>query len=336
MGGKNVYRLHLNENLFIPRDFISSLVKEAAESADCRLYPEFHSRSLVERLSEIHGIDEQNIFVYNGSESIIHLLARRAARGIGVVVQPTFEVYVWALRAQEADIRSVLLGGEGFELDPAEVADGARGAGIVFMASPNNPTGNQFREEAVLDVIASTEAIVVVDEAYVEYADYHLASRVEEFENLVILRTFSKAWGLAGLRLGYAFAPRDIVEWLVSVSSPVAVSSIAAEVARPLLDRRDEVMKWVGEARATREWMRGELNSISNVKAYRSDANFLFVRLGVSSRRVVEELRARGYKVRNLDGKPLCDNSIRVTVPPRPVADGFIEALEESVEVAGG
>jgi histidinol-phosphate aminotransferase len=323
-----VYRLSLNENLFLPREFIAEVVSKALELVDPRLYRDAYGEELAGKLAEFHGVEASEVVVGAGADHLIYLLAHLGRDGGVAIVEPTFEEYERAAKLSGAPRVKVLLDEE-FRLRPERVLS-AR-AGLVYMASPNNPTGNQFDRGAVEEVVERFEGVVVVDEAYAEYGRYTLIREAPARENLVVIRTFSKAWGLAGMRVGYAVTNRKLASLLREKGMVFACSSLSLKAAELMLERWGEVAKAVEEAKRVRDWMREELGRLP-VRAYPSDANFLLVRLPVSSSWARERLLERGFAVKDVGGMPLCENCIRVTVPPKPIAESFIKALKEVLE----
>lgn len=322
---KGVYRLSLNENLFIPRDLIKEVVEKASKSIDPRLYAEAYGEELAENLSVFHGVDTEEVVVGAGADYLIYLTAHLGREKGLTIVEPTFEEYERAAKLLGASYRKVLLS-EDFQLVPERVIE--RDASLTYMASPNNPTGNQFTRESVEEVVESFRGIVVVDEAYAEYARYTLLGEAPSRDNLIVVRTFSKAWGLAGLRVGYAVTNRGLADLLRERGMVFACSSLSLKTAVMMLDRWSEVLKAVEEAKNVREWMRAKLSELP-VKVYPSDANFLLVRLPFSSKLARELLLEKGFAVKDVGHMPLCTDCIRVTVPPRDIAEAFIETLSE-------
>lgn len=318
------YRLCLNENLFLPREFVAEIVKRAAEAVDPRLYHGAYGEELAERLAEFHGVEPREVVVGPGADYLIYLLASYSREQGAIVVEPTFEEYRRAVKLYGGRAMTVLLDEE-FRLRPERIT--GRSAGVIYLASPNNPTGNQFAREAAMAVIESSSGVVVVDEAYAEYARYSLLSEAAGHDNLVVIRTFSKAWGMAGMRVGYLVTNEKLASELRARGRVFACSSLSLRAACLMLEHWDIVRKAVEELKAVRDWMRAELSKLG-VKAYPSDANFLLVRLPLDTRDACAKLLEEGIAVKDVSSLPLCERCIRVTVPPRPVAEIFIGKLK--------
>lgn len=328
------YRLALNENLFLPKELVAEVVEQAARLIDPRLYPDMYGEGLRAKIAERLGVKESEVIVGPGSDSIIEAIAL-ARRGLAVIVEPTFEEYRRAVEAFGSRVREVLLR-QDFSLDPEAVVSAARGADVVFLASPNNPTGNQFSRDAVEAVLEGVKGLVVIDEAYAEYAKYTMVDALSEYENLVILRTFSKAWGLAGLRVGYGIARANVVRELVKAMRPFATSAVSLKAAELMLEREREIMEAVKRTIQAREWLSREISALEGAKPYPSDANFLLVKLAVNGHEAWRKLLEAGFLVKDLSGVPLCENCLRITVPPVDIGRRLIAALKEAIgELAG-
>jgi len=318
------YRLSLNENFFISRELLEGVIKRALESVDPRLYHDAYGEELAESLAEFYRLDKREIVVGPGSDYLIELLASYARGKCAAIIEPTFEEYERSVKLFGGHIVKVLLERD-FSLNPDKLrrAD----AEILFIASPNNPTGNQFDEEVIEEVVSEFRGIVVVDEAYAEYARYSLIDKVGTYENLVVLRTFSKAWGLAGLRVGYAVSCSNLISELRKRMRPFATSSISLKAAVIMLEYWDHVKRAIKALIEVREWLREEMTKLG-VKPYPSDANFILARFPLPVRIVAGKLLERGFSVKDVSHLPLCDNSLRITVPPRIIAVKLVNALK--------
>lgn len=328
---EGLVRLSLNENLFLPRELVEEVVRKALELVDPRLYRDAYGEGLAERLAEFYGVEKSEVVVGPGADYLIYLLAHLSRERGAVIVEPTFEEYERAVKLFGAPYVKVFLD-ERFRLKPECLL--SADASLAYMASPNNPTANQFEQRAVMEAVEWFKGVVAVDEAYAEYGRYTLVGKAPA-HNLVVIRTFSKAWGLAGLRVGYAVANRKLASLLRERGRSFACSSLSLKAAELMLERWSEVRRAVEELKAVREWMRSELLSALLVRAYPSDACFILVRLPVSATEVVRELEKRGFAVRDVSHKLFLANCIRITVPPRPIAEEFIKALGEVLEACG-
>ncbi len=281
-------------------------------------YPDPLQRVLKNRVAEIKHIDPSSIFLGNGSDEPIDLLIRIfCVPGVHHIVQiePTYGMYAVAAGINNTGVTGVPLG-EGYQLDSAAILKAVNDqTRIIFLCSPNNPTGNALDGREIEKVITGFKGPVVVDEAYVDFSSKgSLLSRLGEFPNLVILQTFSKAWGMAGLRLGMAFACQEIIALMNRIKYPYNLSSLTQKTALELLSDSGKTREWVKSLLEQREWLAGELKKIGCVeKVFPSDANFLLVRVK-GARAIYDSLTARGIIVRDRSRIVLCQESLRITV----------------------
>ena len=327
-----VHKLDANENLVLDENWIRDLVREAVEKVDVRLYPPMYASKAVEAIADFLGVSKRNVIVENGSDSIIDLVAKCfVGQGRAVIVEPTFEMYRFYVEALGGVAEGFYMN-EGFTIDVEELLKRAEGAKVIFMASPNNPTGTQQPKEVVEAIAEGFRGLLVVDEAYADFGDFSLWDLPLKYENVIVLRSFSKVAGLAGLRVGYAVVSEGVHDFISRLQSPYSVNSVAQEVVRLILDRWDEVVKAVEVVKAERDFLVRELASTKGVRPYDSKANFVLFKVeAMGSEELVERLEAMGFYVRERNAKPLLENCIRVTVGPRRVNELFIEALRRAL-----
>ncbi len=281
-------------------------------------YPDPLQRVLKNRVAEIKNTDPSTIFLGNGSDEPIDLLIRIFCEpGVHHIVQiePTYGMYAVAANVNNIGVTGVPLG-EGYQFDSATILKAVNDhTRIIFLCSPNNPTGNALDGREIEKVITGFKGPVVVDEAYVDFSSKgSLLSRLGEFPNLVILQTFSKAWGMAGLRLGMAFARQEIIALMNRIKYPYNLSSLTQKTALDLLADSRKTREWVKNLLEQREWLSGELKKIGCVeKVFPSDANFLLVRVK-GARAIYDSLTAQGIVVRDRSRIVLCQESLRITV----------------------
>lgn len=281
-------------------------------------YPDPNQSELKNRLAEVTGVRSSQIFVGNGSDEAIDLLIRTLCRpGIDeiMICPPTYGMYEIAAATNDIGVRSVTLTSS-FSVDVETVlAATTPQTKIVFLCSPNNPTGNCLPSQNILDTIAGFDGIVVVDEAYIHYADeLSMVSRLDDYPNLVVLQTFSKAWGLAGLRIGLAFASEALIATLNKIKPPYNVSQAAQEIALKALDRRDLFEQAIARTKEQRRFLESALVRFRCVeKIYPSDANFILVRVSDATG-LYEYLLKNCIVVRDRSRARLCEQCLRITV----------------------
>ena len=285
-------------------------------------YPEPQPKALVERMATLYGVSSRNVLVGRGSDEAIDLLARafcRAGEDQVLITPPTFGFYKVAARIQGADVIEVPLLRDGFRLDlPAMLAAG-RAAKLAFLCSPNNPTGNLLDEETMLRLcreFAGT-ALVVVDEAYLEFSGRaSLAGRLGELPNLVVLRTMSKAYALAGARLGTLIASEEIVDLLRRIIPPYAIPASTVEEVLALTEapQRASAAARIRTLLDERSMVKERLERSANVvRVYPSDANFLLVECR-DAQSFLAAGKSSGLLVRDFSSSPGLSNCLRVSI----------------------
>ncbi|MEM2141942.1 MAG: histidinol-phosphate transaminase [Candidatus Thorarchaeota archaeon] len=332
IGGRPVVRLDRNENLFLPEDFMRSVVAEAVRDLDPRTYSQADQESLIHDLAEYVGVEPSCVLVGAGSDDLIGLLTTAFLRGGGgraVTVVPTFSMYRVCAARLGAGVVSISLQGD-FELDVDTLLADSRPDDMLFLCSPNNPTGNQYRDEDILRLMNEFEGVLVLDEAYAEFGRTSFVRIPMNLDNVIVLRTMSKAFGLASLRLGYCVANNLLVTRLRKhLQPPYPVSSAALLIGRQMLRRRDVVLRSCDILRSVRDRLFARLHRIPGVIPYRSDANFILLSCDRPSAEVAAEMRQRGFVIRDIGQEGRWSNLLRVTVPPEEVLDPFVAALEE-------
>ena len=293
-------------------------------------YPDPHQKLLKARISEIKGLPVDNIFIGNGSDEAIDLVFRvfcEPGRSNAVAIQPSYGMYSVAAKTNDVELREVSLG-EDFSL-PVEGLLSACDADtrVMFICSPNNPSGNAFARADLLEIAERFDGILVVDEAYADFSsEGSLRGMVGSVSNLVVLQTLSKAYGMAGLRLGLAFACPRIIELMSRVKYPYNINVVAQQIALKALE---EDASWkIRETLEQRAVLEEALRAISYVeKIYPSDANFLLVKVDDADA-VYDYLLSKGIIVRNRTRVAGCRGCLRITVGTPLENARLIDALK--------
>jgi histidinol dehydrogenase len=299
---------------------------------DFSRYPDPHQRAIKAELARFKGVQPDNIFLGNGSDEAIDLLVRLTCtpgQDSIVVCPPTYGMYEVAANLNDVRVERLPLTPD-FQL-PADAADqlAASKAKLVFLCSPNNPTGNLLATEALEIILRTFSGFVVVDEAYADFADASSwVSRLAEFPRLVVLQTFSKAWGLAGLRLGVAYAAPAVIAYFNKIKPPYNISAATQRYALSALSAAPSLPEMRAELLRGRELLAAELPALPIVDhVFPSDANFLLVRFNVDATAVYDQLRARGIVVRNRTTQPGCAGCLRLTVGTSDENRRLLQAL---------
>lgn len=327
-----VIKLDANENAY---DFPEQVLRDIFGAVDAQTfvrYPDPDAEDLRVALSDYTGVPAARISVGNGSDELIqNLMLTFAAGGKVVIATPTFGMY--AIHAVVAGAEPVALPRNAdFAVDPeAVIAAAARpGVRMVVLCSPNNPTGNTIPPEVTAEILDRTGTVVVLDEAYYEFCGETAVSLLDRNPHLVLLRTFSKAFGLAGLRVGYMLAGREVTEAVGRVKQPFNVNAFSQLAATRLLKWRPVFERCIEEIRRSREELLAGLWRVTGVTAYPSRANFILFHTSLPGPRVYEGLLERRVLVRLVDGPDL-PGCLRVSVGRPDENAAFLEALEKTV-----
>ena len=281
-------------------------------------YPDPLQTEIKEIIARRQNVEPKEIFIGNGWDEAIDLLFRifcRPAKDNILICPPTYGMYEVSAAVNDVGIKRVNLT-ENFWLDSAAIEKAFdKNTKLLFICSPNNPTGNSFPREEILKLAKNFNGITVVDEAYIHFSrEKSLVSEINDFPNLVVLQTFSKAWGLAGVRVGVAFAGEEIIRFFNKVKPPYNVSEIAQKAILEALEKSEKVEKTVQEIISEREKLSKNLGGFSFVqKIYRTDANFVLVKT-TDADSIYRFLLDEKIVVRNRNNMELCEGCLRITV----------------------
>jgi len=281
-------------------------------------YPDPMQMVLKERISELKEIPEEMIFLGNGSDEAIDNLYRvfcEPGKDHVLSIEPTYGMYQVCADINNIAVRKIPLNPD-YSLDIRSILEAVNDhTKLIFICSPNNPTSNSFPAEDILKVVKESDALVVLDEAYIDFsASESMLRKVMEFPNLVILQTFSKAWGMAGIRLGMAIAQPEVMTYLNRVKYPYNVNRLTLEHALEALNKPERKDRWVEMILNERNKLAERLGSYPYVEeVYPSDANFLLVRVQ-NPTALYNYLKSNGMIVRDRSRVPLCEGALRITV----------------------
>lgn len=299
-------------------------------------YPDPFQRKLKNRVAKLFGVSTETLFLGNGSDEAIDLLYRAfAVPGVdkAVIMPPTYGVYKVFADVNDIEVIPVPLTST-FTIDLESLqniveSEPVTRLKLLFVCSPNNPTGNSADPAILKKVLEIFPGIVVVDEAYQDFSNNPSAlDLLDSYENLVVLRTFSKAWGLANVRLGMAIASPEIAEVLKNIKYPYNLSGPAQEVAAEALDTEALVREGMRKIIASREQLTAALNEVSYVNyIYPSDANFILVKVSDADR-LYQELRSLGIIIRNRNSEPGCEGCVRITIGSDAENERLVSAMK--------
>jgi histidinol-phosphate aminotransferase len=281
-------------------------------------YPDHYHLELRTKISRIKNIPAENIVLGNGSDECIDLLMRifcEPGKDHIIVCPPTFEMYKTFARMNDVMVREVPLT-SAFQLDLAALEEAVdEHSKILFICTPNSPTGNIIDHEDIETILMNFPGIVVVDEAYINYSrSRSFISEIKNYPNLVVMQTFSKAWGLAGLRLGMALASVQVIRLFNKIRPPYNINTISQELVSKAIDRLDDVNAMILETVEFRKKLQEELLTIEFVtKVFQSESNFLLVQME-NAGEVYRHLKANGILVSDKSRTKGCENCLRITV----------------------
>ncbi len=298
------------------------------------LYPDPQQVILKKRLVFLKKLDFEQVFVGNGSDEIIDLLIRlfcTPGQDSIITLTPTYKLYATVANINNVDNKEVTLLPHSFAIDSDaifEVID--ERDKIIFICNPNNPTGNSFDHEVIENIAKKFNGIVVVDEAYMDFC--HRTSCIEKINsspNLVVIQTLSKAWGAANLRVGMAFAQKDIIHYLNTIKPPYNVNGISQQLAYEAFGKGKEKETKVRDLKKLKQKLINDLQQLAIVKrVYPSDTNFLLVKFEDSDF-VFKFLVSNGIIVRDVSNMDLCKNCLRITVGNQKDNENLMQSLSD-------
>jgi histidinol-phosphate aminotransferase len=322
-----------NENPFGPSPLALRAIRREVKRIN--LYPDPRAEELKRAIASYVGVNEENVALGNGSDELMDLACKvfLDQGGKALVPIPTFSMYELACRINGGVPFFLKL--SNFEWRAAELLKAMARVELAFLGRPNNPTGNGISQEGLKELL-DTGKPLVVDEAYVEFANYSVVKEAPKRENLLVLRTFSKAFGLAGLRIGYAIANRELVEALEQIRAPFSVNSLAQAAAMAALEDKGYLRRVVVVIRKGREYLRRKLSKLG-LRVLPSDANFLMADvtpLRTNAPKLCEFLAKRRVLIRDLSNFKGAGRSwVRISVGKPEQNERLIASIEEFKEV---
>ncbi|HEV2614240.1 MAG TPA: histidinol-phosphate transaminase [Gammaproteobacteria bacterium] len=314
---------------------------ELSNKTKINRYPEKQSADLSHKIAGLFKIKKNQLIISRGSDEVIDLLVRlccTAGEDAILICPPTYGMYAVSARLQNAEIIQVpLLKSTDFQLDMESILNMKnkqnKNIKIIFLCSPNNPTGNLIKKEDIFSLCEAYagKSLIVVDEAYIDYADAKsLAEYINKYKNLVILRTFSKAYGLAGARIGFLLANQEIIRWLLKIIAPYPLSAVIAEyVLNRLSDERlADIKNQINAIKAERLKLLTAIKNMPWVKRiWPSEANYLLIETQ-DAQKIMRTCAEQGVVIREMFDKPGLDHAIRITVGTPEQNTVLIKVLE--------
>ncbi|MBI3500667.1 MAG: histidinol-phosphate transaminase [Bacteroidetes bacterium] len=296
-------------------------------------YPDPLQLKLKEKISKVKGVPAKNIFLGNGSDEVIDILYRafcNPAKDNAILCPPTYGMFEVSANINDVEVRKVQLTAE-FQLNAEGISENVdENTKLIFLCSPNNPTGNSLDREDIEFILNNFSGIVVIDEAYINFSKQKsFTLELNEYPNLVVMQTLSKAWGMAGLRIGMAFASEEIISVFNKIKPPYNINEASQQLAIKALDNIEQVNNWIKEIVSEREKLVKSLADFSFVKKiFPSDANFLLVKT-TEPKKIYNYLVGQGIIIRDRSNISLCEGCLRITVGTKEENKKLIQALNQ-------
>jgi len=296
-------------------------------------YPDPQQRSLKSVLAEQKQINSKNLLLGNGSDEVLDLLFRafcEPGKDNVITLPPTYGMYAVLANINAVENKTVLLT-EDFQLDVPSILNSIdKNSKMLFICSPNNPTGNSFSVANITQLLNEFKGLVIIDEAYIDFSPKESwVAQCAKFPNLVVIQTLSKAYGMAGVRLGICIASEEIITVLNKIKPPYNVNELTQQRALTRIAKAPRISSEIEEILGQKKILTQVLHEIKFVKkVYESDANFILIAVDNATARY-KELLTKGVVVRNRSGLPLCQNTLRLTVGTREENIKLIRVLKE-------
>ncbi len=296
-------------------------------------YPDPLQLAVKKEIAKLKNVSAQQIFLGNGSDEAIDLLIRAFCEPTIesiVIVEPTYGMYSVCAEVNNVTVQRVSLT-ENFDIDTEVILTTVTPyTKLIFLCSPNNPSGNLLSREKIETILNNFNGLVIIDEAYIDFAkSKSFIGELKNYPNVVVLQTFSKAWGLAGLRLGICYASEGVISILNKVKYPYNINTQTQQLALEALGRKEQKDRWVDEIIAEREKLIQQLAALKIVQTvFPSDANFLLVRV-TNANHLYETLMHKGIIVRNRSNVKLCNDCLRITIGTSEENRKLIQALQQ-------
>ncbi len=303
---------------FTGQDYIFLDANESPFNTGLNRYPDPYQLSLKTAIASLKGCTEKQLFLGNGSDEAIDLLIRcfcEPGKDRILSIAPSYGMYKVCADINGVEFDTVLLDPD-FSLNTESLlGDVQPNTKLIFLCSPNNPTGNSLDKDSVKQILENFPGLVVIDEAYHDFAgDQGFLRLLDDYSNLVVLQTFSKAWGMAGVRLGMAMANPEIIYYLLKVKYPYNINQLSQDAVIEAIKRQDRVKEQIAIIKAERENVKSVLDKMTGIiEVFPSDANFILIRVP-DARAIYRGLLDKGIVVRDRSSMPRCEGCIRITI----------------------
>lgn len=329
--GKVVAKLNQNENPYdIPGEWKAAILRKM-QNAKWPLYPEYSPASLKGRLARRFGVQENQILLGHGSNQLLYLMGMSILTpGDRVALAPpTFSLFALAMRIFQADVVEAAKNAD-FSLNMDTMLSAVETAKLTLLCSPDNPTGAVIPLDQLKLLLKNTPGLIVWDEAYAEFGGESALRLLDDYPNLILSRTFSKAYGMAGLRLGYLIGHPEMIRELQKANIPYNVNLFTRLTANYMLDHETWMDEHVKKIVRDRQKLFDQMRKIPEIKPYHGEANFILFET-MDKQKTFEDLKARSILVRDVGSQPPLDRCLRVTVGTPKENQAFLKALRQIV-----
>jgi histidinol-phosphate aminotransferase len=327
----NVIKLDSNENYAVSQEFLEKIIDEARKNMDVREYPLGGTEQLAQQISKYIGMPKEMIAVGNGSDQIIDLfLSNFASKDAKILTSdPTFGFFEERCKLYSIPTIKIPFD-KNMTLDLEKFLLNSKKANILYLDTPNNPTGFQFLKKDLEKLIREFKGLVIIDEAYAEFSDYSIVDMTRKVSNLIVLRTLSKSFGLAGLRIGYFVASEKIVDIFTRVIQyPYPLNTLAIEVGIMALQQSKYFADVANLVKTERSRIIANLQQMKIFEVFDSKANFVLFTAGGSGQRIYKALIEQGISIKNLGKIGAHEGCLRVTIGSQDMNSRFLTAIRD-------
>jgi len=326
-------KLDAMENPYSLPSEVKQEIADAVKVAAINRYPDPSAAKLKVSIADLWGIGTQRMILGNGSDELIQYIIM-AFGGPVLIPTPTFTIYRILTKSLSQDIVTVPLS-RNFDLDANKMLKTAKAikAKLIFLACPNNPTGNRFSEDAVLKILKKSDTAVVIDEAYFSFSGKTFLPILKDYPNMIILRTLSKL-GFAGLRIGVLTAAPKVVEYLNKIRLPYNINTLSQAAAVTALRRKDVLNRQTSSLISARQRLYNALSELNGITAYPSESNFILFRTTIDATAIYEKLKESGILITNFNKQGVLKNCLRVTVGTSEENGEFLKVLKNALDTA--
>ena len=320
---KSVIKLNTNENPYPPAPAVEEVLR-TFDISDLRKYPNPVAAKLRREIADYYGLDATNVFVGNGSDEILALCTRAFVEDNGSVgyFNPSYSLYPVLTSIRDVEQRPVCLGQEFTWAMPKNYE-----ASLFYLANPNAPTGMSFDKNKIVEFCERFQGVVLIDEAYADFASYNCVDLVNRFENVVVCRTFSKSFSLAGIRLGYLLGNKKLIDAMIAIKDSYNVNALTQELGYQAFKSIDYMKMNVEKIKATRAILAKDLTELG-FEVSKSDANFIWAKsIDIPAVKIYETLKDRDIFVRYFKDE-LIKDYLRITVGTQEEVDSFLVELK--------